>query len=190
MRIRLATPSDGPRLAEIYAPAVAGMLSVELTPPDGAEMSRRITETLPLKPWLVAEEDIILGFSYAGPHRVRPGYAWTAESTIYNAPEVHRRGVGRALYTSLFAILVLQGFQNVFAGLTIPNPPSRHFHLAMGYEPVGIYRKVAFKRGQWLDLEWFGRSLGPHPSDPPPPRLLPALVGTPEFARALTAGEA
>jgi len=165
------------------------MLSVELTAPEGAEMSRRIAETLALKPWLVAEDNGVLGFSYAGPHRVRPGYAWSVETTIYNAAEAHRRGVGRALYTSLFAILVLQGFQGAYAGLTIPNPPSRNFHVAMGYEAVGIYRRVAFKRGQWLDLEWFGRSLGSHPSDPPRPRLLPEIVDSPEFARALRAGE-
>lgn len=190
MRIRLATPADGPRCAEIYAPAVESLRSVELTPPGGAEMSRRIAETLPLKPWLVAEDGMILGFSYAGPHRVRPSYAWSVETTIYAAAEAHRRGVGRALYTSLFAILVLQGFQNALAGVTVPNPPSRNFHLAMGYEPIGIYRRVALKRGQWLDLEWFGRSLGSHPPDAPPPRLLPEIVNTPDFSRALSAGVA
>lgn len=185
LRLRLATPADGPRCAEIYAPAVQSMLSVELTPPDGAEMTRRIGETLAQKPWLIAEDEMVLGFAYSGPHRVRPAYAWSAETTIYVAPEAHRRGVGKALYTSLFAILALQGYQNLIAGITVPNPPSREFHLSMGYEPIGIYRKVALKRGVWLDLEWFQKSLGNHPADAPAPRTLSAVSRTPEFGLAI-----
>ena len=43
MRIRLATPADGPRLAAIYRPAVVDHpTSFELEPPDGAEMGRRV----------------------------------------------------------------------------------------------------------------------------------------------------
>jgi len=153
-------------------------------------MSRRVLETTAQRPWLVAETDTVLGYVYAGAHRVRASYAWSVEVSIYTAPEAHRRGVGRALYTSLFAILGLQGFQNAYAGITVPNPPSRAFHEVMGFRLVGTYPQVAFKDGRWLDLEWFGRSLGSHPSNPPAPRPLPEIVRTPEFERALLAGVA
>ncbi len=189
MRLRLAVPSDGPRLAAIYEPAVVGStLSVELTAPDGAEMSRRVTETLAHRPWLVAEADSVLGFAYASPHRVRPAYAWSVEVTIYTAPDAHRQGLGRALYTSLFAILALQGFQNAYAGVTVPNPPSSGFHEAMGFELIGTYRHVACKLGRWLDVQWYARSLGNQPAAPAPPRPLPDIRHDPEFERALQAG--
>jgi len=189
MRIRLAAPSDGPRLAAIYEPAVVGTtLSIELTPPNGAEMSRRIAETLAHRPWLVAETDSILGYAYAGPHRTRPAYAWSVEVSIYTATETHRRGIGRALYTSLFAILGLQGFQNAYAGVTVPNPASSGFHEAMGFELIGTYRSVALKLGRWVDVHWYGRSLGDHPPEPAPPRLLPEVMHGPGFERALQAG--
>jgi L-amino acid N-acyltransferase YncA len=189
MHIRLATPSDGARLAEIYRPAVVNStLSVEPTAPDGTEMTRRVLDTLALRPWLVAESDAVLGYAYAGPHRVRASYAWSVEVSIYADPVRHRRGVGRALYTSLFAILRLQGYQNAYAGLTVPNPPSRAFHQDMGFRLVGTYPQVAYKDGRWLDLEWFGLALGPHPVDPPLPRPLPQLFGTAALAEALSVG--
>jgi len=189
MRLRLAVPGDGPRLAAIYEPAVVGStLSVELTAPDAAEMSRRVTETLLHRPWLVAEADSVLGFAYASQHRARPAYAWSVEVTIYTATDAHRRGLGRALYTSLFAILRLQGFQNAYAGVTVPNLPSSKFHEAMGFELVGTYRRVAFKLGRWIDVSWYARSLGQHSAEPAPPRLLPDVLHSPEFEAALQAG--
>jgi L-amino acid N-acyltransferase YncA len=189
MRIRLAVPSDGPRLATIYEPAVVGStLSIELTAPDGAEMSRRVVETMAHRPWLVAEAESILGYAYASPHRVRLAYAWSVEVSIYTAPEAHRQGLGRALYTSIFAVLSLQGFQNAYAGVTVPNPVSSAFHEAMGFELIGTYRRVGFKLGHWLDTRWYGRSLGNHPLDPAPPRALPDVVGSPDFEDALQAG--
>lgn len=189
MRIRLARPSDGPRLAAIYEPAVVGStLSLEVTAPDGTEMSRRVEETTRRLPWLVAERDVVLGYAYASRHRVRAAYDWSVEVTIYTAPEAHRRGVGRALYISLFAILRLQGFQNAYAVTTAPNSTSHAFHEALGFELVATYPRAGYKLGRWLDTRWYGLSLGEHPLDPPPPRALPVLLGTPAFEQALQAG--
>lgn len=167
---------------------VGSTLSIELTAPDGAEMSRRIVEITAYRPWLVAEADTILGYAHASPHRVRPAYAWSVEVSIYTAREAHRQGLGRALYTSLFAVLSLQGFQNAYAGVTVPNPPSSAFHEAMGFELIGTYRRVGFKLGRWLDLRWYGRSLGSYPPDPAPPRALPDVLRSPAFDHALQAG--
>ena len=189
MHIRLAVPTDGPRLAEIYQPAVVGStISVELTPPTGTEMANRIAETLAIRPWIVAETDRVIGFAYSGPHRVRPGYAWSAEATIYTDMAAPRSGTGRALYTSLFAILTLQGYQNVYAGIILPNPASAAFHVAMGFAPVAEYPNVAFKHDQWLSSRWYYRRLGSHPIPPAPIVPLPELVGTPAFRRALASG--
>lgn len=188
-RIRLATPADGPRLAAIYAPSVVdSTISVELVAPDGAEMSRRIAETTTRLPWLVAEADQVLGYAYASPHRVRAAYAWSVEVSIYTASEAHRQGLGRALYTSLFTILTLQGYHNVFAGVTVPNPASGAFHESMGFRLVGIYPQVACKQGKWLDTRWFSRSLSDHPAEPSAPLPLPEAMHQAGFGSARDAG--
>jgi len=63
--IRLAVPSDGPALADIYRPAVTdSATSFELVPPDGATMTQRVTHIMERAPWLVFERDgTILGYA-------------------------------------------------------------------------------------------------------------------------------
>ena len=64
--------------------------------------------------------------------------------SVYIDPRAHRSGVGRALYTALFAVLRRQHYVNAFAGITLPNASSVGLHEAMGFTPVGVYRKLGF----------------------------------------------
>ena len=67
--------------------------------------------------------------------------------------------MARALYDHLFATLAKQGFATAFAGITLPNEASIRFHKAMGFEPVGTYKRVGFKKGAWRDVGWWSRPL-------------------------------
>ena len=189
MRIRLAEASDGPRVAEIYRPAVVSFAtSFEVDPPDGSEMARRIGAVTQRTPWLVGEEDgAVLGYAYAGTHRERAAYSWSVEVSAYVDPSALRSGLGRRLYERLFAILTLQGFQNAYAGITLPNPASVGFHEALGFSMVGTYRRIGYKNGAWHDVRWYERSLGTHAPNPSPPRPLPEVAREPSFANALAA---
>ena len=177
--LRLADPSDGARLAAIYAPAVTDRAtSFELTAPDAAEMARRVTTLLARTPWLVAEDDdgLVIGYAYASPHRDRPAYQWSVEVSAYIDAGLHRTGQGRALYSALFRILELQGFVNAYAGITLPNPASEGFHHAMGFEEIGVYRGIGQKFGRWHDVLWLHRPLAPQLPGVQPPRALPELL--------------
>lgn len=191
LSIRLARPGDGARLAEIYRPAVVRVpTSFEATPPDGEEMARRVDRLLQRFPWLVgclgAE---VVGYAYASPHRERAAYGWSVEVSAYIAEAAQRRGVGRRLYTSLFAILALQGYQNAYAGIALPNPASEGLHQAAGFSRLGVYHRVGFKHGAWRDVAWYERPIGAHPTPPPTVRSLAEVTDDPGFAAALAAGE-
>jgi phosphinothricin acetyltransferase len=188
--IRLATTADGPALAAIYAPAVTEhTTSFELEPPDGAEMARRVERVLTRTPWLVCECDSrVVGYAYAGAHRDRWSYQWSVEVSAYVATSAHRSGVGRALYTSLFAVLVAQGFRNAYAGITLPNPASVRLHEAVGFTTVGTYRGIGYKFGAWHDVLWLERALAPRTVDPAVPGPLPVISREPSFREALDAG--
>jgi L-amino acid N-acyltransferase YncA len=187
--IRLATAADGPALAAIYAPAVASPTSFELDPPDGAEMGRRVERITARTPWLVyVHDEQVAGYAYAGVHRDRPAYQWSMEVSAYVRADFHRGGVGRALYTSLFAVLALQGFRNVYAGITLPNPASVGLHEALGFTRVGVYHAIGYKLGAWHDVMWLERALGPHAAAPAEPTPLPTLRDTPAFSAALATG--
>lgn len=190
-RIRLATAADGVRLAEIYRPAIEETgVSFEEIAPDGAEMAERILTVLLRTPWVVAEVDgVITGYAYASRHRERPAYAWSTEASIYIDQTRHRTGVGRRLYTTLFEILALQGFQSVFAGVLLPNPTSAGFHRAMGFAEVGRYQRVGYKAGGWRDTLWFQRPIGSFPAPPAVVRSLPQLPQDSGLERVLAAAQ-
>ena len=189
-RIRLAEAGDGPALAEIYRPSVTdNATSFELHPPDGAEMARRAAQCMERTPWLVYEsQGHVLGYAYGGTHRERAAYQWSVEVSAYVHGDAHRQGIGRALYASLFAALVFQGFRNAYAGVTLPNEVSVKLHLSVGFTPVGVYRGIGYKFGAWHDVGWFERALAPRIVDPPLPRPLSECRGDPAFSAALRAG--
>lgn len=191
--IRLAEARDGDALAAIYRPAVTeAAISFELDPPDGAEMARRVERITARTPWLVCVSGDtggeVLGYAYASPHRDRAAYQWSVEVSAYVRSDMHRSGIARALYTSLFAILTHQGFRNAYAGITLPNAPSVGFHASMGFTPVGVYRGVGYKRGAWHDVAWLERPLAARVGEPAPPTPLPGIAGTRALHAGLAAG--
>ncbi len=188
--IRLATPADGPALAEIYAPAVVNCsTSFEIEPPDGAEMARRVERVAARTPWLVCVHGgEVVGYAYGGIHRERAAYQWSAEVSAYVRADVHRAGVARALYTSLFAVLVLQGFRNAYAGITLPNEASVGLHEALGFKRVGVYHGIGYKLGTWHDVLWLERALRPRDLHTAAPTPLPALQDSSALDAALAAG--
>src|SRR4030095_12513742 len=101
--IREARVTDGPAVSEIYAPYVtATPISFEEEPPDAAEMSRRIGDTLAQYPYLIAEAGArVAGYAYAGPHRARASYRWSVDVSVYIDGSFRRLGIGRALYAAL-----------------------------------------------------------------------------------------
>jgi len=161
--IRLAGEHDAEQIQAIYSPIVRQTAtSFEAIPPTIDEMWQRLVETLADLPWLVCErQGTILGYVYAGKHRARAAYQWSVEASAYVHVGAHRMGVGRALYTSLFKILTLQGFYNVYAGITLPNPASVGLHEATGFKPIGVYKAVGYKLNAWHDVGWWHLSLRP-----------------------------
>ena len=180
---RLARDADAAAIAAIYAPSVTDRAtSFELTPPDAAEMRRRVTAVLQQYPWLVCETaDGVVGYAYATAHRDRAAYRWSVDASTYISDSAHRQGIARALYTRLFEILVLQGYRSVYAGITLPNPASFELHKSMGFREVGIYHDVGYKFGKWHDTIWLERPLAEHVVDPPEPVALPSLLDDPSL---------
>jgi phosphinothricin acetyltransferase len=188
--IRLATPHDAAAVASIYAPYVTDKAaSFELVPPTDDEIRARIECTLTHHPWLIFEEDnIIQGYAYSSLFAPRAAYRWSVESTIYLKQDSHRRGIGRALYTSLFAILKEQGFYNVFAGITLPNPASVGIHESFGFENSAVYKNVGYKFGHWHDVGWWQMQLKPLTENPAETISLPELVNMEKWDDLLAAG--
>jgi L-amino acid N-acyltransferase YncA len=163
--IRPTTTADIPAITRIYAHAVKhGTATFELDPPDEAEMLRRYEKLRAGSfPYVVAEIDgAVAGYAYAGAFRERPAYRFTVEDSIYIAPEMHRRGIGRALLMRLIADTEAAGFRQMIAVIgDSGQAASIAVHRACGFHDVGIFEAVGFKFGRWLDTVQMQRALGP-----------------------------
>jgi L-amino acid N-acyltransferase YncA len=172
--IRLADPErDSPAVAAIYRPAVeSSVASFEEVAPDAAEMAERIGTVLRRTPWLVAVAggERVVGYAYATRHRERAAYRWSVDISAYVHPEHRGRGVGRRLYDVLLPLVRGQGFVNVFAGITLPNPASVALHESIGMRRIGVYERIGYKFGAWHDVAWYGMRIA-EPAGPPPEPL-------------------
>ena len=149
--LRPATPGDAPAIAGIYAPFVSDTaISFEDTPPDAAEIARRIAAAQVRYPYLVAENaDGVQAYAYAGPYRARHAYRYTAEVSAYARSSGH--GLGSRLYRALLTQLKADGFRTCVAIITLPNAASVRFHERMGFEQTGILKQVGRKFDAWHD---------------------------------------
>ena len=157
---------DADACAAIYAPYVRDTaISFEDIPPTPAEMAARIERLITTHAWLVAEdENEILGYAYACPHRERAAYRWTTEVSAYVDARRRRHGAGRQLYDSLLNILTEQGYQVALAVIGLPNDPSVAFHESFGFEPAGVFHRLGFKFGEWWDVGWWQLDLASGPA--------------------------
>jgi ribosomal protein S18 acetylase RimI-like enzyme len=89
---------------------------------------------------------------------------------------------------SLFGILVAQGYVNAYAGITLPNPASVELHEALGFERLGVYRRVGHKFGGWHDVGWWQLALTPHAESPSEPLPLAAVQDHPDWDGLLSRG--
>jgi L-amino acid N-acyltransferase YncA len=164
MKLRPATLADIPAITAIYDHAVRhGTASFELEPPTEAEMTRRMQAVLDGKfPYLAAEIDgKLAGYAYASLYRTRPAYRFTVENSVYVAPDLHRRGIGKALLQRLIEECTARGYRQMIAVIgDSDQAASIGVHKACGFEPAGNLKSIGWKFGKWLDTPLMQRALG------------------------------
>lgn len=177
MLIRAARESDFDAVAALvnhYIQETAIHFGTEPVTP--AELREPWWSHREVYPFLVAEvEGAFGGFSKAGAFRERAAYAWTAETTVYVARGMERKGVGKALYQRLFAILREQGFETAIGGIALPNEASVLLHESMGFIKVAHVARAGWKLGRFHDLGFWQKDLDP-PSGAPRP-IVPPVYG-------------
>lgn len=159
--VRDALVCDAEECTAIYAPYVTDTaITFESEPPLPAEMAVRIATALRTHAWVVLEnQGRVVGYGYGGPFKSRAAYRWSCEVSVYLERGLRRTGGGRALYSALLDRLAERGFRTAVAGMTLPNDASVGLHRAMGFEPVGTYRRIGWKHGTWHDVAWVQRTI-------------------------------
>jgi phosphinothricin acetyltransferase len=176
-QVRLATTNDAQQIIAIYSPSILNTsISFETEVPSTEEMQKRIETILQKYPWIICEVDgTIAGYVYASKHREREAYQWSCECTIYMHNNFKGKGIGKELYQLLFEILKLQGFRNVYAGITLPNEASVTLHEKCGFTHFATYENIGYKFGAWHSVGWWKLQINEYDLQPPPPLKISEL---------------
>lgn len=171
--IRAATTGDAAALCAIYAPYVEKTsITFEYAVPSVSEFEKRIETTLRKYPWLVYEENgVLLGYAYGGPDRTRDAYQWMVEASVYLSEEARGRGIGTALYTTLFETLTAQNFCRCTALITEGNEASFFLHKKFGFTVCGHMDNAGYKFGAWHGMTTMEKLLNPF--EVPPKAVIP-----------------
>ncbi|WP_309089414.1 N-acetyltransferase family protein [Phenylobacterium sp.] len=171
MIVRPAAPHDAEALAAIYGHHVLhGFGTFEITPPGAGWMAAKLADVQGYGlPFLVAELDgRVAGYAYAGPFRPRPGYRFTVEDSVYVAPDMQGRGVGRAVLSAVLQECEALGLRQVIAVIgDSGNAGSIGLHRALGFQDAGVGRGFGFKHGRWVDVVWMQKPLNGGDATPP-----------------------
>ncbi|WP_342616914.1 N-acetyltransferase family protein [Rhodoferax sp. GW822-FHT02A01] len=171
--IRPATENDIPVITAIYRHHVLnGTGTFETTPPEEKEMAGRRADVLARNlPYLVLEENsIVRGFAYCNWFKPRPAYRFSAEDSIYLAPDAAGKGYGRLLLTELMAQAERAGVRKMLAVIgDSQNLGSIGVHRNCGFTHIGVMRSCGWKFDRWLDVVLMERSLGLGDSTAPAP---------------------
>ena len=169
--IRPSSDADLPAITAIYAHHVLhGTGSFETEPPSVADMTTRRADVLSKGlPYLVVEQDgKIAGFAYGNWFKPRPAYRYSVEDSIYMAPDLQGKGLGRALLAELMARFEVVGIRKVMAIVgDSANTGSVGIHLALGFTQVGIVDSCGWKFGAWRDIVIMQKTIGLGDTQPP-----------------------
>lgn len=163
--INLPLTADLPQIRAIYAHAVLqSTASFELTPPDLAEMTKRLRALVDNGfPYLVAKssDGTVLGYAYAGAYRPRPAYRFTVENSVYISPDAQGFGLGRALLQAIIDDATTKNFRQMIAVIgDSKHKASIALHERLGFEHAGVFKSVGWKKECWLDTVLMQRMLG------------------------------
>jgi phosphinothricin acetyltransferase len=164
VRARIATDDDIAEITAIYGHYVlTGVASFEIEPPDAVEMGRRRKDIVRRGlPYLVAEiEGKLAGYAYASPYRVRAGYRFTVEDSVFVDREYTGRGIGGMLLGALIEACRERDYRQMIAVIGgSDNAASIRLHENFGFRHAGVLRSVGFKFGRWVDTVLMQRALG------------------------------
>jgi phosphinothricin acetyltransferase len=160
--VRAAEPGDADQLNEIYNRYVrTSHVTFDIEPMSLDRRREWLRERSGGSYRVLVADDAnrALGFASSGPHRDRPAYATTVETTCYVGPGCTGRGIGPSLYAALFEELREEDLHRAIAGIALPNPTSVALHRRFGFTEVGRFTEQGRKFGRYWDVAWFERPL-------------------------------
>lgn len=148
--IRRAVPADADAICAIWNPIIRDtLITFNSVPKTSADLTQLIAER-PV--WVAQQDDQIMGFALYEQFRGGPGYAHTAEHSIFIADGARGTGIGRALMTQLMDHAKSHQIHSIVAALSATNADGVAFHEKMGFAQTARVPQAGRKFDQWIDL--------------------------------------
>lgn len=151
-------------ITTIYAHHVLhGTGTFETLAPSPEEMVARRADVIGKGlPYLLAQDaDSILGFAYCNWFKPRSAFRYSAEDSIYLAPNALGRGLGRLLLEELTSQAQRAGVRKLIAVIgDSANHSSIGLHRSCGFKDAGMLTACGWKFDRWLDVVLMDKTIG------------------------------
>lgn len=106
-------------------------------------------------PVIVAQiGDDVVGFGAYGEFRSVAGYKYTVEHSVYLNDRCRGKGIGQLLMNYLIEHAKENRYHCMIGVIVASNEVSIKFHLKYGFQLVGTFKEVAYKK-QWVDINFY-----------------------------------
>lgn len=100
------------------------------------------------------ENDKVTGFGTYGTFRMKIGFKFTVEHSVYVKEGFSGKGIGKALLSELIALAKAQKMHVMIGCIDAENTGSITFHEKFGFKKAGILKESGYKFDKWLDLQF------------------------------------
>ncbi len=154
--------SDVPAITAIYKHYVdETVITFDTEAPSEAAMAEKFGHLIDLGHPVIVVEDAgrTVGYAYSTFYRPRAAWRFTAEDSIYLAPDQVGKGLGGRVLAELMEQSKAAGFKQMLAVITAERANSVRVHEKQGFKLVGEYKAVGFKFDRWLDVVHLQRAV-------------------------------
>ncbi len=180
VNIRFIDKKDSFAVLSIYSPYILNTaITFEYAVPTIQEFEARVESISSQFPYLVCEIDgEIVGYAYASKYHERMAYQWNCELSVYIAPQHHGKHIATAFYSCLLALLIAQGYKNVYVLVNVDNQSSYYLHNSFGFEQVGLQKNTGYKFGKWHDVATLSKQIAEYDLNPLEPKSIHGIEDT------------
>lgn len=153
--IRPATLEDLPAIMEIVNHAILNTTAIYDYDARTLEQQRAWFEEKQTSgfPILVAENNSeVVGFGTFGAFRIKVGYRFTVEHSVYVADKAIGKGIGKLILQKLIDLAKEQNYHSMIGVIDASNSGSIEFHKKFGFIETGVLKEVGYKFDKWLDV--------------------------------------
>ncbi len=152
IHFRTATHGDAAPLAEIYNQYL-GKATQDTTFREAGFFIEMMDNLGDKETMLVVEkEKTVVGYGILKKYSWKEGYRYAGEISLFLDGKNLGGGIGKKLMHQLIGQAKNMEYKHLVARIMAINDGSIQFHKKLGYEMVGIQKRIGFSNGGWQDV--------------------------------------